>query len=123
MRHRKIGKKFNRNNSHKLSMLYNLTQSLINYEIIKTTLPKAKELRRFIEPLITKAKINNIHNRRQIFTKIHNNKILKKLFNEIAPRFINYNSGGYTRILKCGYRYGDNAPMAYIEFVLKNSKN
>ncbi|MCV2525539.1 MAG: 50S ribosomal protein L17 [Candidatus Lightella neohaematopini] len=122
MRHRKIGKKFNRNSSHKLSMLYNLAQSLINYEIIKTTLPKAKELRRFIEPLITKAKINNIHNRRQIFTKIHNNRILKKLFNEIAPRFVNYNSG-YTRILKCGYRYGDNAPMAYIEFVLKNCKN
>ncbi|MCV2525124.1 MAG: 50S ribosomal protein L17 [Candidatus Lightella neohaematopini] len=122
MRHRKIGKKFNRSNSHKLAMLYNLAQSLINYEIIKTTLPKAKELRRFIEPLITKAKINNIHNRRQVFTKIHNNKIIKKLFNEIAPRFINYCNGGYTRILKCGYRYGDNAPMAYIEFVLRNKK-
>ncbi|MCV2518592.1 MAG: 50S ribosomal protein L17 [Candidatus Lightella neohaematopini] len=121
MRHRKIGKKFNRNNSHRLVMLYNLAQSLINYEIIKTTLPKAKELRRFIEPLITKAKINNIHNRRQIFTKIHNNKIIKKLFNEIAPRFINY-YGGYTRILKCGYRYGDNAPMAYIELILRSKK-
>ncbi|MCV2502193.1 MAG: 50S ribosomal protein L17 [Candidatus Lightella neohaematopini] len=122
MRHRKIGKRFNRNNSHKLAMLYNLAQSLINYEIIKTTLPKAKELRRFIEPLITKAKVNSIHNRRQVFIKIHNNKIIKKLFNEIAPRFINYYNGGYTRILKCGYRYGDNAPMAYIEFTLRNKK-
>ncbi|MCV2531439.1 MAG: 50S ribosomal protein L17 [Candidatus Lightella neohaematopini] len=121
MRHRKIGRKFNRKNNHKLAMLYNLAQSLINYEVVRTTLPKAKELRRFIEPLITKAKVNNIHNRRQVFIKIRNSKILEKLFNEIAPRFINYYSG-YTRILKCGYRHGDNAPMAYIEFVLRNRR-
>ncbi|XZR53128.1 MAG: 50S ribosomal protein L17 [Enterobacteriaceae bacterium] len=116
MRHRKSGKLLNRNNSHRKLMFRNIICSLINYEIIKTTLIKAKELKRFVEPIITIAKIDLIKNRRLIFSRIRNNKIVTKLFEKIAPIYFN-RPGGYTRILKCGFRKGDNAPMAYIELV------
>ncbi|XZR52711.1 MAG: 50S ribosomal protein L17 [Enterobacteriaceae bacterium] len=121
MRHRKIGKLFNRKSSHRKLMLRNIICSLINYEIIKTTLIKAKELRRFIDPIITKSKIDIIKNRRIIFSKIRNNKIVSKLFKNIGPHYFN-RPGGYTRIFKCGFRKGDNAPMAYIELVDRNKK-
>ncbi|BFI91108.1 50S ribosomal protein L17 [Enterobacterales bacterium endosymbiont of Anomoneura mori] len=116
MRHKKSGKFFSRTSSHRKLMFRNIICSLINYEIIKTTLQKAKELRRFIEPIITISKNNIIKNRRIIFSRIRNNNIVNKLFNKIAPKYIN-RYGGYTRILKCGYRKGDNAKMAYIELV------
>ncbi|WGS66150.1 50S ribosomal protein L17 [Enterobacteriaceae bacterium ET-AT1-13] len=122
MRHRKIGRLFNRNSSHRKLMLRNIICSLINYEIIKTTLAKAKELRRFVEPIITISKIDIIKNRRLIFSKIRDNKIVSKLFKKIGPIYFN-RPGGYTRIFKCGYRNGDNSPMAYIELVNRNKKN
>ncbi|PLK59020.1 50S ribosomal protein L17 [Candidatus Palibaumannia cicadellinicola] len=116
MRHRKIGRKLNRNRSHFKAMFRNMAKSLIINEIIQTTLPKAKELPRVVEPLITLAKIDSIANRRLAFARIRSNQIVAKLFNELGPRFVN-RAGGYTRILKCGFRTGDNAPMAYIELV------
>ncbi|WWO99842.1 MAG: 50S ribosomal protein L17 [Candidatus Dasytiphilus stammeri] len=116
MRHRKIGRKLNCNSSYRHALFRNLIINLVRDEIIKITLPKAKELRRFVEPLITRAKEDNLSNRRLIFSKIRNNNIINKLFKELAPRFIN-SCGGYTRILKCGYRIGDKAPMAYIEIL------
>ncbi|MGK2896905.1 MAG: 50S ribosomal protein L17 [Candidatus Makana argininalis] len=121
MRHLKKGRKLNRNSSHRNAMFKNMSNSLIKYEIIKTTLNKAKELRRFIEPIINISKKDNISKRRIIFSKLRNNKIVAKLFNEIGPRIINY-KGGYTRIYKCGFRKGDNAPMSYIEIVDRNIK-
>ncbi|ANF17201.1 50S ribosomal protein L17 [Buchnera aphidicola (Schlechtendalia chinensis)] len=116
MRHRKIGRKFNRNRSHVKAMLNNMACALLNYEVIKTTVIKAKELRRIVEPLITRSKISSIANRRLIFSKIRNNNIVFKLFNDLGPHFLN-RLGGYTRILKCGYRCGDKAPMAYIQLI------
>ncbi|WWO97042.1 MAG: 50S ribosomal protein L17 [Candidatus Dasytiphilus stammeri] len=116
MRHRKIGRKLNCKSSVRKALFRNLSKELVKHEIIKTTLPKAKELRRIIEPLITFAKIDNCSRRRLSFSQIRDNFFVKKLFSEIAPRFINCN-GGYTRILKCGFRTGDNAPMAYIELI------
>ncbi|MFB6434981.1 MAG: 50S ribosomal protein L17 [Candidatus Malihini olakiniferum] len=116
MRHRKRGRQLNRNSSHRQAMFCNMSVSLIRKEIIKTTLPKAKELRRFIEPLITLAKIESVANRRLAFARTRNNEIVAKLFNELALRFMS-RTGGYTRILKCGFRAGDNASMAYIELV------
>ncbi|WP_348666386.1 50S ribosomal protein L17 [Arsenophonus symbiont of Ornithomya chloropus] len=116
MRHRKSGRKFNRNSSHRYAMLQNMASSLIRYEIIKTTLSKAKELRRIVEPLITFAKIDNLAHRRLVFSRIRDNQIVEKLFHEVGVRFLK-RKGGYTRIMKCGFRAGDNAPMAYIEFV------
>lgn len=116
MRHRKSGRKLNRNSSHRQAMFRNMAGSLVHHEIIKTTLLKAKELRRVIEPLITLAKTDNVANRRLVFARIRNSIIVKKLFNELSPRLASQ-AGGYTRILKCGFRVGDNAPMAYIELV------
>ncbi|QOI11202.1 50S ribosomal protein L17 [Blochmannia endosymbiont of Colobopsis nipponica] len=116
MRHCKNGRKLNRNTAHRKAMFYNMVSSLIMNEIIRTTLPKAKELRSIVEPIITKAKIDSVANRRFVFSKIRNNKIVAKIFNELGPRFIS-RQGGYTRILKCNYRMGDKAMMAYIEFV------
>ncbi|WMY96117.1 MAG: 50S ribosomal protein L17 [Arsenophonus sp.] len=116
MRHRKIGRKFNRNSSHRHAMFRNMVGSLIRYEIIKTTLSKAKELRRTIEPLITFAKIDNVAHRRLVFARTRDNQIVEKLFHELGVRFLK-RQGGYTRIMKCGFRAGDNAPMAYIELV------
>ncbi|CUX97076.1 50S ribosomal protein L17 [Candidatus Hoaglandella endobia] len=118
MRHRKIGLQLNRNSSHRQAMFRNMACSLVRYELIKTTLPKAKELRRIVEPLMTLAKLDNLANRRLVFSRTRNNEIVAKLFNELNLRFAN-RTGGYTRILKCGFRVGDNAPMAYIELVDK----
>ena len=116
MRHRKSGRQLNRNSSHRQAMFRNMASSLIGHEIIKTTLPKAKELRRVVEPLITLAKVDSVANRRLAFARTRNTETVAKLFNELGPRFAQ-RAGGYTRILKCGFREGDNAPMAYIELV------
>ena len=116
MRHRKIGRKFNRTSSHRSAMFKNMAVSLIDHEIIKTTLPKAKELRRIAEPLITLSKTDNVANRRLAFNRTRNAAAVGKLFSELGPRYAE-RPGGYTRILKCGFRSGDSAPMAYIELV------
>ncbi|VAX77000.1 50S ribosomal protein L17 [Serratia symbiotica] len=116
MRHRKSGRQLNRNTSHRQAMFRNMAGSLVRYEIIKTTLPKAKELRRVVEPLITLSKTKSLANWRLVFARTRDNEIVAKLFNKLGPRFV-ARAGGYTRILKCGFRSGDNAQMAYIEFV------
>ena len=116
MRHHKSGRKLNRNSSHRKAMFSNMTNSLFDHEIIKTTLPKAKELRRVAEPLITLAKSDSVANRRNAFSKMRDKEMVGKLFSELAPRYKD-RPGGYTRILKCGFRSGDAAPMAYIELV------
>lgn len=116
MRHRKSGRKLNRNSSHRKAMFRNMAASLVEHESIKTTVPKAKELRKVIEPMVTSAKQDNVAKRRQAFDRLRDKAAVGKLFTEIAPRFVD-RPGGYTRILKCGMRPGDNAPMAIIEFV------
>jgi large subunit ribosomal protein L17 len=116
MRHNKSGRKLNRNSSHRKAMFSNMANSLFDHEIIKTTLPKAKELRRVAEPLITLAKSDSVANRRSAFSKLRDKEMVGKLFSELAPRYKD-RPGGYTRILKCGFRSGDAAPMAYIELV------
>ena len=116
MRHRKSGRQLNRNSSHRHAMFRNMATSLLEHEIIKTTLPKAKELRRIAEPLITLAKEDSVANRRLAFDRTRSKAIVGKLFSEIGPRY-SERPGGYTRIMKAGFRYGDNAPMAVIEFV------
>lgn len=116
MRHNKSGRKLNRNSSHRKAMFSNMANSLFDHEIIKTTLPKAKELRRVAEPLITLAKEDSVSNRRSAFSSLRDKKMVGKLFNDLAPRYKD-RPGGYTRILKCGFRSGDAAPMAYIELV------
>lgn len=116
MRHRKSGRQLNRNSSHRNAMFRNMAASLVEHEIIKTTLPKAKELRRVAEPLITLAKQDTVANRRLAFSRLGNKDTVGKLFAELGPRFEG-RPGGYTRIMKCGYRAGDKAPMAYIELI------
>jgi large subunit ribosomal protein L17 len=116
MRHRKSGRQLNRNSSHRQAMFRNMAGSLVKHEIIKTTLPKAKELRRVIEPLITMAKADSVANRRLAFARTRDAEVVGKLFSELGQRY-NERPGGYTRIIKCGYRTGDKAPMAYIELV------
>ena len=116
MRHRKSGRQLNRNSSHRQAMFKNMAGSLVKHEVIKTTLPKAKELRRVIEPLITMAKEDSVANRRLAFARTGDKEVVGKLFNELGPRY-EARPGGYTRILKCGFRAGDNAPMAYVELV------
>lgn len=116
MRHRLSGRQLNRNSSHRKAMFRNMVNSLVEHELIKTTLPKAKELRRFAEPLITLSKEDSVANRRLAFDRLRNKKAVGKLFGELGPRFGN-RPGGYLRILKCGYRSGDNAPMAYVELI------
>ncbi len=116
MRHRKSGRQLNRNSSHRKSMFRNMACSLFEHEVIKTTLPKAKELRRVAEPLITLAKDDSVANRRLAFARMGDKAAVGKLFAEIAPRY-SERPGGYTRILKAGFRSGDAAPMAYIELV------
>lgn len=116
MRHRKSGRQLNRNSSHRQAMFRNMATSLLEHEIIKTTLPKAKELRRIAEPLITLAKEDSVANRRLAFDRTRSKAIVGKLFSEIGPRY-SERPGGYTRIMKCGNRPGDSAPMAYIELV------
>ncbi|WP_223670939.1 50S ribosomal protein L17 [Kangiella shandongensis] len=116
MRHQKSGRKLNRNSSHRKAMFRNMTASLIEHELIRTTLPKAKELRRVAEPLITLAKKDTVANRRVAFARIRDNAAVAKLFSELGERYQD-RPGGYLRILKCGNRPGDNAPMAYVELV------
>jgi large subunit ribosomal protein L17 len=116
MRHQLGLRKLNRTSSHRLAMLRNMTNSLLRHEVIKTTLPKAKELRRVAEPIITLAKKPSLANRRLAFSRLRDREMVLKLFNELGPRFAN-RSGGYLRILKFGFRQGDNAPMALIELL------
>ncbi|ALV05080.1 MULTISPECIES: 50S ribosomal protein L17 [Roseateles] len=116
MRHRNGLRKLNRTSEHRAAMLRNMAVSLLQHEAIKTTLPKAKELRRVVEPLITLAKEPTLANRRLAFNRLRDRDIVSKLFNELGPRFAT-RPGGYTRILKMGFRVGDNAPMAYVELV------
>jgi large subunit ribosomal protein L17 len=116
MRHRVSNRKLNRTSSHRKAMLQNMTNSLLKHEIIKTTLPKAKELRKVAEPLITLSKKATVANRRLAFDRLRDRDIVVKLFDELGPRYQARN-GGYLRILKCGFRQGDNAPMALVELV------
>ena len=116
MRHRKSGRKLNRNSSHRKAMFRNMACSLFEHELIKTTLPKAKELRRVAEPLITMAKSDSVSKRRLAFSRLRNDAVVAKLFAELGPRY-QARPGGYLRILKAGYRDGDKAPMAYVELI------
>lgn len=116
MRHRYSGRHLNITSSHRKALLMNMANALIHHELIQTTLPKAKELRRYIEPLITSAKKDALHHRRMAFNQLRDREAVSKLFKELGPRYT-LRPGGYVRILKCGFRRGDNAPMAYIEFV------
>ncbi|WP_329764161.1 50S ribosomal protein L17 [Stenotrophomonas geniculata] len=116
MRHQKSGRKFSRTSAHREAMFKNMAASLFKYELIKTTLPKAKELRRVAEPLITLAKVDSVANRRLAFARLRDNEAVGNLFTILGPRYAN-RPGGYLRLLKCGFRAGDNAPMAYVELV------
>ena len=116
MRHRNGLRKLNRTSSHRLAMLRNLTVSLLKHEAIKTTLPKAKELRRVVEPMITLGKTPTLSNKRMAFDRLRDRDMVVKLFGELGPRYAQ-RPGGYLRILKCGFRVGDNAPMAFVELV------
>jgi len=116
MRHLKSGRKLNRDSAHRKAMFCNMSNSLFQNEIIKTTVPRAKELRRVAEPLITLAKEDSVAHRRMAFNRLRDRESVSKLFNELGPRY-NTRPGGYLRILKCGFRAGDNAPMAYVELV------
>ncbi len=116
MRHRKSGRPLGRNSSHRKAMYKNMAISLFEHEAIRTTVPKAKELRRVAEPLITLAKEDSVANRRLAFNRLRNDQAVGKLFNELGPRYVS-RPGGYLRILKCGFRAGDCAPMAYVELV------
>ena len=116
MRHRKSGRQLNRNSAHRKAMFRNMTCSLLRHELIKTTLPKAKELRRVAEPIITLGKNDSVAKRRLAFSRLRDKEVVGKLFTEIGPRYQD-RPGGYLRILKCGYRPGDKAPMAYVELV------
>ena len=116
MRHGNGLRKLNRTSSHRLAMLRNMSNSLLQHELIKTTLPKAKELRRVVEPLITLGKKDNLANRRLAFNRLRDRDMVTKLFTELGPRYAT-RPGGYTRIIKFGFRVGDNAPMALVELV------
>ena len=116
MRHRKSGRQLNRNSSHRKAMFQNMANSLFLHEVIKTTLPKAKELRGVVEPLITKAKSDSVANRRHVFSKLRDDAMVAKLFTELGP-FYKDRPGGYIRILKAGFRTGDKAPMAIVQLV------
>ncbi len=121
MRHRLSGRQLNRTSSHRSAMFRNMAASLLEHEIIKTTLPKAKELRRVAEPLITLGKQDSVANRRLAFSRLRSKAVVGKLFTEIGPRY-NARPGGYLRIVKCGFRAGDKAPMAYVELVNRPEK-
>jgi large subunit ribosomal protein L17 len=116
MRHRQSGRKLNRTTSHREAMFKNMSASLVTHEMIRTTLPKAKELRRVVEPLITLAKNDTVANRRLAFARVRDRDVVSKLFNDLGPRY-KERPGGYLRILKCGFRDGDSAPMAIVELV------
>ncbi|MGM0540860.1 MAG: 50S ribosomal protein L17 [Pseudomonadota bacterium] len=116
MRHGKTGRKLNRNSSHRKAMFKNMSASLIDHEVIRTTVAKAKELRGIAEPMITLAKVDSVHNRRLAMARLGDKAMVAKLFSELGPRY-QTRPGGYIRILKCGFRPGDNAPMAIVELV------
>ncbi len=116
MRHRHSGRQLNRNSTHRKAMFKNMSVSLFDHELIRTTVAKAKELRRTAEKLITLAKVDSVANRRLAYSRLRDRDAVTKLFNELGPRYAN-RPGGYLRILKCGYRAGDKAPMAYVELV------
>ena len=116
MRHQKSGRKFNRTSAHREAMFKNMAASLFKHELIKTSLPKAKELRRVAEPLITLAKVDSVANRRLAFARLRDKEAVGNLFTILGPRYAT-RPGGYLRLLKCGFRAGDNAPMAYVELV------
>lgn len=116
MRHRLSGRQLNRTSSHRKAMFQNMVASLVEHELIRTTLPKAKELRTYAEPLITLSKTDSVANRRLAFNRLRSKAAVGKLFNELGPRY-NTRPGGYLRIIKCGFRTGDKAPMAYVELV------
>ncbi len=116
MRHRKSGRYFGRTSSHRKAMFKNMMVSMLRHELIKTTLPKAKELRMYLEPLITLAKVDSVHHRRLAFARLRDRDMVTKLFEVIGPHF-NQRPGGYLRVLKCGFRRGDCAPMAFVELV------
>ncbi|KTD49640.1 50S ribosomal protein L17 [Legionella quinlivanii] len=122
MRHRNSGRSFSRTSSHRKAMFSNMCNSLIEHEVIKTTLPKAKELRKYIEPLITVSKKDSVASRRHVFNRLRSKEAVGKLFTILGPRF-NKRPGGYVRVLKCGFRAGDNAPMAIVEFVDRPAQN
>lgn len=122
MRHRNSGRQLNRNSSHRSAMFKNMATSLFRHEVIKTTLPKAKELRRVAEPLITRAKTDSVANRRLVFSRLRDREIVTKLFVELGPRY-KERPGGYLRILKCGFRQGDKAPMALVELLDRPSED
>ena len=122
MRHRKSGRKFNRNSSHREAMMRNLACSIIEHGSVKTTLPKAKEIRGFLEPLVTLARENNLSNQRLAFKRLQNKASVPKLFQELGPRY-SERPGGYLRIIKRGFREGDKAPIAQIGFVLEEPNN
>lgn len=121
MRHRNSGRQLGRDTAHRKAMMQNLTNSLVEHELIKTTLPRAKELRRVAEPLITRSRVDSVANRRLVFSRLRNKEVVGKLFNELGPRYKD-RDGGYLRILKAGFRRGDNAPMAYVELVDRPSE-
>jgi len=122
MRHRKSGRKFNRNSSHRSAMTRSLAISIILRESIKTTLAKAKEIRRFLEPLITLSRVNSVSNQRKAYAQLRDKEAVAKLFSNLGPRF-KERPGGYLRIIKRGYRAGDKAPMAQVEFVIKEEES
>jgi large subunit ribosomal protein L17 len=122
MRHRQSGRKLNRNSSHRKAMFRNMAVSLMHHEMIRTTLPKAKELRRVAEPLITIAKSDSVAKRRLAFSRLRDRDAVTKLFNELGPRYKD-RPGGYLRILKCGFRPGDKAPMAIVELIDRKSES
>ena len=121
MRHKKSGRKFNRNSSHRIALMRSLAISIILHESIKTTLAKAKEIRRFLEALVTMAKENNVANQRRAFSKLRDKEAVSKLFNEIGPRF-KERPGGYLRVIKRRYRSGDKSPMAQVEFLTEEKE-
>jgi large subunit ribosomal protein L17 len=122
MRHKIAGRTFGRTSAHRKATMQAITVALLKHELIKTTLPKAKELRRFAEPLITRAKEDSVHNRRLAFDRLRDRDAVQKLFNELGPRY-KARPGGYLRILRCGFRAGDDAPMAYVELVDRSTGN
>ena len=121
MRHRKTGRYFGRNSSHRKAMFKNMMVSLLKHELITTTVAKAKELRGYVEPMITLAKVDSVHNRRIAFARLRDRDIVTKLFNEIGPHF-QQRPGGYTRVMKCGNRKGDCAPMAIVQLVDRDAE-
>ncbi len=119
MRHRKLSRRFSRTSSHRIAMMRNLAASLIEHEIVKTTVEKGKELRRFLEPLITRSKVDSLHNRRQVISELNSKTATSKLFSDLGPRFSETN-GGYLRVIKAGFREGDKADMCYVELTIRN---